>query len=99
MPSASSTRRLGTGHEEGAVGLGRDSGGIDRCEEARPTRARLELRVRSEELGVAARAAVPAGCMLVPQLPAEGFFSPFLAKHPVLLGGEFGPPLRVRLGG
>src|SRR5207249_299805 len=87
VSAAGRAGRLGAGHEQGAVCLGGDRGGIARCEEARPARTRLELRLRSEELGVTAGAPVDTGPMLIPQLAAEGSLGALLTEHPVLLRG------------
>lgn len=99
MATAGGARRLGAGHEEGLIGRGGDGRWIERREETRPTSTRLELRLGSEELGVAARTPVYARPMFVPQLTAEGSLGPLLAEHPVLLRGEVGAPLVVRLRG
>src|SRR6478609_8600820 len=97
MPAAGGAHRLGARHEEGAIRLGGHSVGIGRSEEARPARARFELGVGAEELGAAAGASIGSRPMLIPQVAGEGTLGSLLAKDPVLLRAEGGPPLGLRL--
>jgi len=99
MPAAPRARGLRAGHEQRAIRPGGDSRRGSRGDEARPAGARVELRVRPEELGVTARAAVRARPVLVPELPGEGSLGPLPAEDPVLLGRERGAPFGIRPGG
>src|SRR6185503_6306427 len=98
VPATARAGRLCARHEEGAVGLGCDRGRIGWCEETRPAGARLELRIGSEELGLAAGTAIDAGLVLIPELTAEGSLGSLLPQDAVLLRGQLSSPLRVRLG-
>ena len=61
VTAAGGAHDLGPGHPVARVRLGHDAVERRRLEEARPARARVELRLRAEELGATARAAVDAG--------------------------------------
>src|SRR5688500_10286679 len=66
VPAGARAVDLGPGHEERPVGIGLDSRWIRRLEEGWPSRARLELRRRIEQLGAASGASVHARPVLVP---------------------------------
>src|SRR6516164_1365072 len=97
MRLAAPAEHLGTLHEEAAVGLGSDWGGIDRLREARPARAGIEFRVRREEILAAADTGIDAGRLRVPIGAGEGAFRPLLARDVILLGRELRAPFRVAL--
>src|SRR5690349_22969618 len=97
VAAAGRAGRLRSGHEPGSVGLGGDGCWVDRGEEARPTRAGLELRLGPEELGAAAGATIRPGAMLVPEVAGEGPLGALLAKDAVALRRELGAPVGVAL--
>src|SRR5262245_7897340 len=65
--------------------------------EAGPARARIELLVRSEQIGAAGDAPIDALVLGVPVGTREGPLRALLARHAVLLRGELPAPLFVRL--
>ena len=69
MTTAAAAHDLGALHAELTVGLRLDRFRHQRLGEARPAGARLELRVRVEQLGATTRAAVDAVVVTVPVLP------------------------------
>lgn len=98
VPAARGAQHLGPGHEQRAVLVGVNGIGGDRLGETRPAGARLEFRLRAEELGATARAAVDARSVLIPVLPGKGALRALLAKDVVLLRGQSRAPVGVALG-
>ena len=84
-------------HEEAVVCLCADVVSDGRIE-ARPARAGIKLRIRSEQIETASDTAVNARLMRVPVLPAEGAFCPFLARDAELLRTELLLPLGIGFG-
>src|SRR5947207_2706226 len=97
MAAAAAAAHLGAGNDHLPI-LGRlDGVVVARLEEARPSRARVELCVRAEQLGAAAGAAVHTLVVGGPQLACEGALGAGPAEHPVLLGRELLAPLLLGL--
>ena len=98
MAEVAAARRahdLGANHPVARVGLRDDAVERRRLEEARPAAARLELRVRAEELRPAAGAAVDAVAVLVPVRAGERALRALAPQDLVLLGREALAPLLV----
>src|SRR6185312_1641431 len=87
---------LGSLHQVGVVFARRHRSG-DRLEEARPTRAALELRLRFIERLAAACAAEYARAVLVVEDTGAGTLGAVAPKHAVLLRGQPGAPFFVGL--
>src|SRR4051812_6898858 len=84
-------------HEEAAILVGHHAllgGGRP---EARPSRSRIEFRLRLEELVAARRAEVVPERVLVPVLARESALRALLAQNAILLGSQRRAPLRFRL--
>src|SRR4051812_3516991 len=72
-----------------------DAAALDGTKEARPARARLELRVGREERRATAGAVIRAARVVVPVRVVVRRLGAGLAKHVVLLVRETCVPLRV----
>ena len=88
MRTARRAQCFGADHAVGTVDLGGDRVVGHRIEEARPSRAAVELRVAAEELGVAHDAVVGAVVVAVPVLAGEGSFGGAALGHLELLGAQ-----------
>src|SRR4051794_20065624 len=95
VAAARRAERLGPTHEHRTIGLGRHGVRVGWCEEARPTRPRIEFRLGTEELRATAGTAIGALAVLIPQRAGECSFRALLAKDAVLLGSEGGAPFGV----
>ena len=82
------TAQVGPDRPGTRVADGSDVIGIERLEEAGPARARLELRLRSEERQAAQPARVRARFFLVQQGAAEGPLGAVVQQDPTLLRGQ-----------
>ncbi len=69
----------------------------ERSEEARPAAMRIEFRLAPEQFGSAGPAAIHADSLAVGVLAGERSFGGRLPENGVLLGRQFGPPLRIGL--
>src|SRR4051794_36265626 len=70
---------------------------LDRREEARPSRSRIELGLGAEQRLAAAHAAVEAVIPGVPVRTGEGAFGAVLARHVILLRRQLAAPFGIRL--
>src|SRR5262249_2786085 len=95
MPAARGAHDLGADHPVARVRLCDHAVERRRLEEARPTAARLELRLRAEQLGAAGGAPIHTGGVLVPVDAREGALRAFVAEDLVLLGSQALAPLLV----
>src|SRR6202011_4389632 len=89
---------LGAAREPRAVVVLAHRLAVDRCGEARPAGAGIELRVRGEQRRPAANAAVIPRALLVPRGTGERALGAVLAGHVILLGRELGAPFGLALG-
>ena len=88
VAAAPSADDLVANHAVAGVAVNADVLRVERCIEARPAGARLELGSRPEEWQIAESAVVHAGLLFGEQPTAEGRFGPLLKQHPSLLGAE-----------
>ncbi len=75
----------------------RDASRLNRLEEAGPSRSRVVLRFRTEQLGTAAHALVGSRNLAVVVLARESLFGSLLARDFVLVWSQFSAPLCIRL--
>ncbi len=87
---------LGAGHPVARVDTRLDRVELGGLDEARPAGARVELRIRAEELRPAPGTAVDPGLLGVGVRAREGPLGRLLPKHGVLLRREALAPLLVR---
>src|ERR1700756_522819 len=97
MAAAFRAHDLGPHHPVARVRLLLDRLAARRRRERRPAAARVVLRVRLEQLGPAARAAVRPGLEDVVVLAREWRLCSLAAEDVVLLGRQLGAPLRLGL--
>src|ERR687887_1348912 len=97
MALARGAQHLGPAHEEAPVVLGLERVPARRLVEGRPAAAGVVLRVRAEELGAAAGAAVDARLEHVVVLAAERPLGSLLAQDVELLRRQLAPPLLLGL--
>src|SRR4029077_8239281 len=88
---------LGPDHEQAAVDVLLDGRVIGRRVETGPAAVGVELSLRLEQLGSAARTQVGAGRLGVPVLARERAFRSLLPQHVVLGWGQVPLPLRFAL--
>src|SRR6476619_5831477 len=93
MAAAGGTGDLGANHPVARIVMRVDALERHRLDEARPTRARVELRVGPEQLRPAAGAAVHAGRLRVGIRAGEGALGALLAQYVVLVRAEAAAPL------
>src|SRR5579884_3548909 len=93
MSAAAGAGDLRAAHPEAPVLVLLDGPLREGAEEGRPPRARLELAVRGEEGGAAARAAEYAVAVYVQQLTGPRRLGALLAEHGITVGREAPPPL------
>src|SRR5438445_6415269 len=94
---ASRAQYLGASHEKRAVGVGADVLFGDRLVKARPSGARLELGIGTEQRRGAADAPVEPLVVVFRILVGIRRFGAFLASDFVLLGCQELAPLVIRL--
>src|SRR5262245_18657989 len=97
VPATRCAHDLGAHHAVARVDLLVDRSLACGFVERRPAAARVELRLRDEELGPAAGAAVGARLEDVVVLTRERRLGSLVPQNPVLLRIERGPPLGVGL--
>src|SRR5688572_1049250 len=97
MRAAAGAHHLDPFHHQGPVGVRLDVLGGNGGEEAGPARARVELRVRAEEVGATGHALVETVAVLVPGLSREGPLRALLPGDLELSGGEGCAPLFLGL--
>src|SRR5580658_2867930 len=95
MPATTRTSHFHAPHPVAQILVLLDRFRVSRDVKARPSAARIELRVAAKEHRSAARAHVLARFMILREYTSKGPFCPLLAKDMVLLGGQQGAPLGV----
>src|SRR5688500_17006031 len=98
MASAAAADDLDAAHPLAVVLMRLDAVGVHRVEEARPSRAGVELGAGVEQLLSACGAAIDAALLRVHILARERRLGSRLSQHVVLLGAQLGLPLLLALG-
>src|SRR5260370_4139747 len=94
MPAATVAMNLGARHEKAAVGCRFDRG-VERCREARPAGAAVELRGGVEHRLPAAGAMINPGAVLLVERAGPGALGAVFAQHALLRGVQPPVPLGI----